>query len=322
MRKGVTGLQNIQLLKWCREFGLDARWNFLWGFPGEAPAEYERLGALVPLLTHLQPPAGYDCIRLDRFSPNFFDAERLGFTDLSPFVAYRHVYRLPDAAIANLACYFTYRYREPRDVDKYVRPLTRELDAWKRARTRAELVSAEAGDYLVIVDLRPASAARFLVLSGLARLLYLECDAVRDLRQLQEIAASRNAGPPSAVESLLAALVEHRVMVRDGSRHLALAIRMGEYRPGREAVQQFSKAVREAGIPGDRQWTVPAVHLADGGNGRGAERLHRQAGQARRRPPGRAPGVPPLTASRFSMDARGRLVIEASEYSRQRRRSG
>ena len=106
MRKGVTGLQNIQLLKWCKELGVEASWNFLWGFPGEPPEEYERLARLVPLLTHLQPPVAHTQIRLDRFSPNFFDAERLGFADVKPLPAYQYVHQLDDARLANLACYF------------------------------------------------------------------------------------------------------------------------------------------------------------------------------------------------------------------------
>ena len=43
MRKGVTGLQNIRLLKWCAEIGVTLSWNVLYGFPGEAPEEYERM---------------------------------------------------------------------------------------------------------------------------------------------------------------------------------------------------------------------------------------------------------------------------------------
>jgi ribosomal peptide maturation radical SAM protein 1 len=35
MRKGSTALQNVQLLKWCREHGVRPEWNLLYGFPGE-----------------------------------------------------------------------------------------------------------------------------------------------------------------------------------------------------------------------------------------------------------------------------------------------
>ncbi len=48
MRKGVTGLQNIQLLKWCKEFGVVPSWNFLWGFPGEPAGRIRAHGAPRP----------------------------------------------------------------------------------------------------------------------------------------------------------------------------------------------------------------------------------------------------------------------------------
>ena len=57
MRKGTTALQGVRFLKWARELGLHVVWNLLWGVPGEDPAEYGRIAGLVPLLTHLQPPA-------------------------------------------------------------------------------------------------------------------------------------------------------------------------------------------------------------------------------------------------------------------------
>ena len=42
-----TGLQNVQLLRWCREFGIEASWNILWGFPRESPADYAAMARLV-----------------------------------------------------------------------------------------------------------------------------------------------------------------------------------------------------------------------------------------------------------------------------------
>ena len=42
MKKGVSGLQNIQLLKWCKEIGVEPLWNFLLGFPGESPDDYRQ----------------------------------------------------------------------------------------------------------------------------------------------------------------------------------------------------------------------------------------------------------------------------------------
>ena len=43
MKKGCTGLQNIQLIRWCAELGIDVAYNILTGFPDESPSEYERM---------------------------------------------------------------------------------------------------------------------------------------------------------------------------------------------------------------------------------------------------------------------------------------
>jgi len=75
MRKGVSALQNIQLLKWCRELGLDVYYHVIWGFPGETAEDYLEMAKLIPLITHLQPPMVGSIIRIDRFSPNFDQAE-------------------------------------------------------------------------------------------------------------------------------------------------------------------------------------------------------------------------------------------------------
>ena len=51
MRKGVKGLQNIQLLKWCKEFGITPHWNLLWGFP-QTPAKRIRAHGRTPAAAH------------------------------------------------------------------------------------------------------------------------------------------------------------------------------------------------------------------------------------------------------------------------------
>lgn len=62
MRKGVSGLQNIQLMKWCKELGVRPNWNLLFGFPGEPAEEYARMAELAPLLL---PPAAAGQLRHD-----------------------------------------------------------------------------------------------------------------------------------------------------------------------------------------------------------------------------------------------------------------
>jgi ribosomal peptide maturation radical SAM protein 1 len=228
MRKGVTAIQNIRLLKWCRELGVVPHWNFLWGFPGEDPSEYSRMKSLIPALAHLPPPSGGQMIRLDRFSPNFFDAHRLGLKNLTPVESYRYVHRsVRPEALQNLAYYFSFEYAQPQDVDSYVQPLARELNRWRKAYESSEFVMREMGGELEFWDSRFRRRHFQRTLDGIDRDVYLLTENGASITQI-----AREIGRPlSSVENVVERLVTSRFVVRDGRRCLGLAIRLDEYRP-------------------------------------------------------------------------------------------
>jgi ribosomal peptide maturation radical SAM protein 1 len=246
MRKGVTALQNIQLLKWCRELGVEPCWNVLWGFPGEAAEEYARMAEIVPLLAHLPPPSAASGLRLDRFSPNFEQAAAFGFTDVRPLPCYEHIYPLDDAARHNLAYSFSYRYAQPRDPQQYVRPLLRHVATWQKAARGSALFFVDKDNVLVVCDLRPRARRTIIALRGVDRAIYLAADAITDIRSLTESFGD-------AVESRVMRLVKVGLMLRDGQRVLALAIPVGEYQPDRRAMARFQRAVRKEKLHGRKE---------------------------------------------------------------------
>jgi len=249
MRKGVTALQNIQLLKWCTELGVRPYWNVLWGFPGEPPEDYERMAAIVPLLTHLVPPIGFGGLRLDRFSPNFFDAEKLGFVNVRPLPAYHHVYPLPAPAVANLAYHFGFDYAREQRVGDYIGPLLEELRAWKSLKGESTLFHADVDGRLAICDTRPAARAAVTVLDDLDRFLYLQCDVIADARRLADVA---HAGGFEATEETVVVRLEQLcakgLMLRDGRRYLSLAVKLGTYKPSRAAKRALKNTMASAFI--------------------------------------------------------------------------
>jgi ribosomal peptide maturation radical SAM protein 1 len=253
MRKGVTALQNIQLLKWCTEFGVRPYWNVLWGFPGEPPEDYARMAAMVPLLTHFVPPVGFGGLRLDRFSPNFFDATALGFANVRPLPAYQYVYPLPAPAVANLAYHFGFDYVHEQKVNDYIGPLLRELNAWKTLGGGSALFHADTGARLVIGDTRPGARSPVTVLSDLDRLLYKQCDAVADVRRL--VGVARGEGYATASEESVAErldrLCDAGLMLRDGRRYLALAVSAETFRPTRSAARALKAAAAREHIDAD-----------------------------------------------------------------------
>lgn len=107
MGKGVTGIQNVNFLRWARYYGVDAAWNFLWGFPDEQEAWYAQQAALIPSLLHLQAPQAYGRIWLERFSPLFLGADRYRRRWTRPPPSYPLVYP-SDVKLDDLAYFFDY----------------------------------------------------------------------------------------------------------------------------------------------------------------------------------------------------------------------
>ncbi len=228
MKKGVSGLQNIQLLKWCKEMGIHPIWNFLIGFPQESPDDYFAMADLATRVCHLPQPSGVSVIRLDRFSPNFDQSGQLGFARLRPLPFYEFIYDLPEVARHNLAYYFAYDYKVPQDVARYADPLVRKVHAWKTTWRHAELVSVDLDDRLLLFDTRPNAKAQVSVLTGEDRALYLTCDAITDASALDGSSAGR-----------LDTLAASGRMLKDGSKYLSLAVPVGDYQPAGGAMARL-----------------------------------------------------------------------------------
>lgn len=304
MRKGVTALQNVQLLKWCRELGVAPYWNLLWGFPDEPPGEYARMARLVPLLSHLVPPSGVSGLRLDRFSPGFDDAERLGFLDVAPMPSCGAVYPLAPERVANLAYSFSFRARGASRAGDYVAPLLHEVARWMRAAKSSALFSVPAGDALCVFDLRPTARRELTVLHGLARVLHDACDASTNARALAESGRAACGATREEVAAALDELVTDRLLLRDGERHLALAVPLGRFAPEGRARDRFWRVARALGRSTRDGIAIP-IHNAP---------VTSRPPRVNRRPEPPAAkqadrGSEPIHSTRFSVNRRGELVI-------------
>jgi ribosomal peptide maturation radical SAM protein 1 len=248
LRKGTTAIENIQFLKWCKEYGIATNWNLLWGFPGEPPEEYDRMADLVPLLAHLQPPMAMGGVRLDRFSPYFENREAYGITDAAPLPAYRFIYpEMGPRALANLAYYYTFGSRAPRDLAVYTEPLRKRVQEWRRAHGASDLFFLDDGSTLTIWDERPVAPQFMTELSSLERRLYLACDGAARLSSVCRSVANGNGGDGlrEEVGAVLDSLVERLLMIREGSSFLSLAIPVGDYRPRPEAWGRFQTFLKK-----------------------------------------------------------------------------
>ena len=132
MRKGCTTIQNVQTLKWGRQYGLYIGWNLIAGFPREDPAAYQKMADLIPMLVHLQPPSsrGVSRLRLDRFSPYFHNPGGYGIINVRPVQAYQYVFPFSREVLSRMAYYFDFEYEDGRDPEAYSKVLNEAIEKW------------------------------------------------------------------------------------------------------------------------------------------------------------------------------------------------
>ncbi|HEV7455639.1 MAG TPA: RiPP maturation radical SAM C-methyltransferase [Roseococcus sp.] len=222
MRKGVRGLDNLNLLRWAAVHGISVSWNMLWGFPGERREDYDAQARLLPLLHHLQPPSAGVRVWLERFSPLFKDEALFPRRYMRPERSLDFI--LPATfEKASVAYFFDYEM-EGTLPDAAFEETEARLSAWREAwrRPRKPTLSYHSATDLVIVE------------DGRA-----EGDAVlyrydrRDARVFQAL-IERPLGtgrvaqlldePQAHVERSLRLLAMDGVVASEGDLHLALPL--------------------------------------------------------------------------------------------------
>ncbi len=226
MRKGVTALQNIRLLKWGAELGIDVVWNVIYGIPGEPVDEYARMAALVPRLSHLAPPI-LCLLALERFSPYHRDPAAHGLEILGAGGGRnRHVYPDADeATLRELAHTFRYRHLAGPPPDGYVGPLREAIDAWiARRAAGATLRHARGPGFLAITDRRRGERGATYTLDEPEASIYLACDAGATPAQIAARLLRRElACDAGEVRAFLDELVAEGLVYEESGKYLALS---------------------------------------------------------------------------------------------------
>ena len=234
MKKGCTALQNIQLLKLSLEVGLYVVWNFLYGFPGETPDQYDVIARLLPKLTHLQPPSGAGKVRADRFSPYFKEPERFG-ASLSPAVAYAHVYRVDEAELPKLAYHFDMKAERSAELEASCERAVQLVKSWQRDAGTSSLTIREHGDTVLVEDRRGLLPHADHHLDGAAADLLRFCWRIRSLGDIGDHLAPRYT--TEEIDSAFAELREKTLIVEEGNNCLSLPLRQ----PGHAGALEYDK---------------------------------------------------------------------------------
>jgi ribosomal peptide maturation radical SAM protein 1 len=253
MRKGTTALQNVQLLKWSREYEITAEWNLLYGFPGETRQDYDEMLALLPAIRFLNPPCACGPLRLDRFSPYFDHPAEYGITNIRTISSCRYLYPFPEDVLRNISYYFDFDYPPGPDPRTFAGPVIRYVEEWKSHRETGALSAIRtARGELQLLDTRHSASIPSLTLAGLEQAAYEYCDSVHSLSSVVRHLSGRFPGvafDANNVREFLDSAVANQLMLRQGDRYLSLALATPGLREELERLQmarESASRLREA----------------------------------------------------------------------------
>jgi ribosomal peptide maturation radical SAM protein 1 len=242
MRKGVTALQNVRLLKWCAEFGVGVSWNIIYGFPDEPVDEYARMAAAAPALFHLEAPMLVP-LAVERFSPYQFDSAALGVRIIGPDPVRRLLYDAADDDLMDLSYVFDHAYADGRDPESYVGPLRDAVGAWRRTKEQNGSLRYYVGPgHVEIIDDRDSTQTTRITLEDWRAAVYLSCDAGASPEPVRARLDARGRPSERELASFLHDCLDARIMFEDDNKFLSVAVGTGKLSPGASEAQPESAA--------------------------------------------------------------------------------
>ena len=234
MNKGSEAWQNVQILKWCSQFGLRCSWILMHGLPGEEDQWYEEMAEFLPALFHLQAPRSLTRVRYVRFSHYHENPQKYGLK-LTPAKPFSLVYPIPENDLANLVYYFD----EEEQLRRQTAPFLSEFmlapgflrvkkiqQDWIRDQdgdSPSLLTMQTQGDELLIRDSRPIAGSSEVYLGGLEKEVYLACDQSPLEDELFE-KFRQKGDDPDKIRDILVSHMDKMLTIHMDGRYVSLAL--------------------------------------------------------------------------------------------------
>ena len=228
MRKGISPLQNIRLLKWCEEIGLTPPWNLIWGFPGEKTEDYLEQARFADLISHLEPPGYFGPIRLDRFSPNYDRAAEYGFVNVRVSEQHRYIYDLNDEALSMLAYTFDYDLAESNVASSGIEALRSSVRRWQENADESALLLLEKDGVRSVVDTRPGFGVDLCPIDHVDVRILKSLDPISNYAKLSR----EKICDAQTLDKRLATFVSRGWVIQAGEKLLSLVVLSNRIKPG------------------------------------------------------------------------------------------
>jgi ribosomal peptide maturation radical SAM protein 1 len=230
MKKGVTGIRNVYLLKLGYLHSVVIDYNIIYGFPGEQVEWYAESVPLIPRLYHLMPPVTRTEVIVTRFAPLYEQAESNGVR-VSPVhhnsydaLFSREFLNQSGFSLDNFAYYFKRYFEHKAQILPLYQALRLSVDRWKRQHHLGDVFLSyrEHADGLEFTDSRQGEI-RKLQLDAVQSSVYLACDqAPIAVKRLTRDTLGRDLSP-SQVHDALDLLDRQSLVWREGDHLLGLA---------------------------------------------------------------------------------------------------
>jgi magnesium-protoporphyrin IX monomethyl ester (oxidative) cyclase len=229
MNKGNTAIKHVELLKYCRSYGLKVAWNILVGLPGEKEEWIEELAALIPLISHLQVCNNVNHIIFQKNSVYTDHQDKYGIS-LEPIQAYRYAYPGSEPLSSAVAYNFEPATRDEKDkyysifsLNTVYRRLYQAFRLWARnfIIKADRMQMSEYDDRIEILDLRHIAVKNYYTLRGLEMEIYRDCGTVRKTERLFERYRGRYDG--QEIQNSFDFLKRHYLILVIGGDVLSLA---------------------------------------------------------------------------------------------------
>jgi len=224
MKKGATGIQQMQFVKWATELGLKSVYGILHSNPNDLAEDYREMEAQIDFVDHMIPPAYVTPIILDRFSAYWNHPEQHGIFRIRADRSYQISF--PDPAIDHdrLAYRFEYDHADQQDsvLAAAMSSCLERIRRWRDLYAPDRLIYEDLPGEVVIVDHR-SGQPEVGRLKGPEADVFLFCDHYTTLSLVaQKFPALSAAG----IEMLLDFLVAKKWIYKDRKgRYLSLPTR-------------------------------------------------------------------------------------------------
>ncbi len=238
MRKGSTGIQQMQFVKWATELGMGVAYGMLYANPGDDPEDYRAMEEQVDFLDHLEPPEYLTPIALDRFSPYWFEAEQHGISGIKASNHYRLLFPDENIDLMKLVYRFEFSHADQtnEELQKAMKSCIARFEQWQKSYEPNKLIYDVHDDTVFIRD-RRYGKSNLVKLKGLQGQIFLFLD---QFRSLSTIAKNFRDIPKELIEKFLAKLIAMKWVYLDGKgRYLAMPVHRvlsfkEEAKPGEE----------------------------------------------------------------------------------------